>query len=298
MSHKSKRTAFVLSGGASLGAIQVGMLEALYERSITPDLIVATSAGALNGAFIATRPPTVETTRELGDVWRALRRGQVFPMNPVSGMLGFLGTRDHLLPASGLRRLMQKHATVDRLEETRVPLHVIATDVLRGREVRLSHGPLVEAVMASAAIPGVFPAVEWEGRPLIDGGVSNNVPLSHALELGASRIYVLPTGAPCELKEPPRGALPMLLHATNLLIGHRLQAELAHVSPTVDVIVLPPPCPLAVQPTDFSRAEELINRSRVDARRFLRAHTAGPERLRRPRRVRTRPATLGDSART
>jgi NTE family protein len=287
MAKTTRTTAFVLSGGASLGAIQAGMLEALYERGITPSLIVGTSAGALNGAFIATRPQTVQTARELGQVWRSLRRGQVFPANPVTGALGFLGARDHLIPASGLKRLMGKHATVERLEQTSVPLHVIATDVLRGQEVRLSHGPLVDAVMASAAIPGVFPPVEWEGRQLIDGGVANNVPLSHALELGADQIYVLPTGAPCELKEPPRGALPMLLYATGLLIGHRWQAELNLLDPAVDLVALPPPCPLAVQPTDFSRADELIERARRDARRYLSSRDAASGRRRRPRRQRS-----------
>src|SRR3954451_20019540 len=203
-------TAFVLSGGASLGSIQVGMLEALYERGIRPDLIVGTSAGALNGAFIAERPQTVETAHELGEVWRGLRRGQVFPVNPLTGALGFLGARSHLVPDSGLRRVVRRHTTADRLEDTLVPLHVIATDVLGGEEVRLSEGPLVDAVMASAAIPGVLPAVDWNGRPLIDGGVANNAPLSHALDLGADEVYVLPTGAPCELDEAPRGALAML----------------------------------------------------------------------------------------
>jgi NTE family protein len=288
MQSASRKTAFVLSGGASLGAIQVGMLEALYARGITADFIVGTSAGALNGAFIATRPQTVETARELGDVWRSLRRGQIFPVNPLTGVLGVLGSRDHLVPASGLRRLMQEHATVELLEETAFPLHVIATDVLKGEEVRLSSGSLVDAIMASAAIPGVFPPVEWDGRQLIDGGVSNNVPLSHALELGARRIYVLPSGAPCELKEPPRGALSMLLYATSLLIGHRLQADLAQVSPAVEVFVLPPPCPLEVQPTDFSRADELIKRARRDSHNYLEAHGPRPERLRRPRTSRTR----------
>ena len=94
MRHDS-RTAFVLSGGAGLGAIQVGMLRALYERGIAPDLIVATSAGAINGAFIAARPQRVETADELATIWRQVRRGQVFPLNPLSGLLGFLGTRAH-----------------------------------------------------------------------------------------------------------------------------------------------------------------------------------------------------------
>jgi NTE family protein len=106
MAQKSSPVAFVLSGGAGLGAIQVGMLRALYERGIAPDLIVATSAGAINGAFIATRAQTVETADELGTIWRHVRRGQVFPLNPFSGLLGFIGTRAHLVPDSGLRRLV------------------------------------------------------------------------------------------------------------------------------------------------------------------------------------------------
>jgi NTE family protein len=91
--------------------------------------------------------------------------------------------------------MLRRHATAERLEETPIPLHVIATDVLTGEEVRLSEGPLVDAVMAGAAIPGVLPPVDWEGRLLVDGGVANNAPISHALDLGADRVYVLPTGA-------------------------------------------------------------------------------------------------------
>src|SRR4051794_29330367 len=247
--------AFVLSGGASLGAIQAGMLRALYERGIAPDLIVGTSAGALNGAFIAERPQTVETARELGEVWRGLKRGHVFPAHPITGALGFLGARNHLVPDSGLRRLIGRHTVAERLEHTIVPLHAIATDVLSGEDVRLSEGPLVDAVMASAAIPGVLPSVDWHGRALIDGGVANNAPISHALELGASEIYVLPTGTPCELNEAPRGALAMLVYATGLLVGRRLSHDIATLDGTVRVTVLPPPCPLSVQPTDFSHAD-------------------------------------------
>jgi NTE family protein len=271
-------TAFVLSGGASLGSIQVGMLEALYERGIEPDLIVGTSAGALNGAFIACRPQTVDTARELGDVWRGLSRGQVFPLNPLTGALGFFGARNNLVPDSGLRRLIREHIVVEQLEDTAVPLHVIATDVMRGEEVRLSKGSLEDAVMASAAIPGVLPAVEWDGRLLTDGGVANNAPLSHAVDLGADRIYVLPTGTPCELDAPPRGALAMLLYASGLLIGRRLAEETTTFGGRVELTVLPPPCPLTVQPTDFSHADELIAQARHDARRHLSRRYSAPAR--------------------
>src|SRR3954471_4016659 len=138
MAQRNKQTAFVLSGGASLGAIQVGMLRALYERGYRADFFVGTSAGALNAAFVASRPPTPETAEALGDVWRGLRRGQVFPVNPLTGLLGLVGARSHLVPDSGLRKLIDRHTIAERLEDTLVPLHVIATDVLRGEDVRLS----------------------------------------------------------------------------------------------------------------------------------------------------------------
>jgi len=262
-------TAFVLSGGASLGAIQAGMLEALYEHGICPDLIVGTSAGALNGAFIAQRPPTPDTARELADVWEGLSRNRVFPVNPLVGALGFAGLRSHLVPDSGMRALVREHLDIERIEETAIPLHVIATDLLRGDDVRLSEGPLLDAVMASAAIPGVLPPVEWEGRALVDGGVANNAPIRHALELGADRVYVLPTGGPCELPEAPRGAVAMLLHATSLLVRQGLIHDLATLPDRERIVVLPPPCPITVQPSDFSQAGRLIDDGYAEAMRFL-----------------------------
>jgi NTE family protein len=261
--------AFVLSGGASLGAIQVGMLQALFERGIAPDLIVGTSAGAINGAFIAAREPTAATAVALGEVWRGLRRGAVFPANPLTGLVGFLGRSDHLVPAGHLQRIIARNLDVDRLEQMRVPLHVIVTDVLTGRELRLSHGPAVEAVLASAAIPGVCAPVEIDGRRLIDGGVSDNTPISHAIELGAEEIYVLPTGYACALRRPPRGALAMLLHAMSLLVQQRLQLEVELYRDRAKLIVLPPPCPQDVQPIDFSHAGDLIERALIDSRAFL-----------------------------
>lgn len=267
----SKRAskAFVLSGGASLGAIQVGMLRALYERGIAPDIIVGTSAGALNGAFIASRPQTVETADALSEVWRSLRRGQVFPLNPLTGLLGFLGSRDHLVPDSGLRRLIARHIECEQLEALALPLHVVAVDVITGEELRLSSGPVVDAVMASASIPAVLAPVSWGDRELMDGGVANNTPISHAVELGASEIYILPTGHACALEEPPGGALGMALHAISLLTHRRLIDDVEKHRDDAALIVLPPPCPLAIPPIDFDHAQTLIERGYADAREFL-----------------------------
>jgi NTE family protein len=270
------RVAFVLAGGASLGAVEVGMLRALYERAIVPQLLVATSAGALNAAFIASRPQTVQTVDELGEIWRGLRRGQVFPINLVTGLLGFLGAQDHLVPDGAMRRLITRHVEHERLEEMPVELHVVAVDVVTGEELRLSRGPAVEAVMASAAIPAVLPKVSWEGRELMDGGVANNTPISHAIELGADEIYVLPTGNACALAEPPKGALAMALHALSLLTQRRLIDDIEIHEDRAKLVVLPPPCPLSVQPIDFGHADELIERAHADACEFL--DSGGAER--------------------
>jgi NTE family protein len=267
--------AFVLSGGASLGAMQVGMLRALIERDIRPDVIVATSVGAVNGAFIASHVPTPSSLDQLAGLWRGAHRGDVFPLEPLTGLLGFLGVRRKLVPGGALRRLVARNLLHEHLEDLPIPLHVVACDVLTGSEVLLSQGSLVDAVLASAAIPGVLPPVEWDGRLLIDGGVVNNTPISHALFLGAEQIYVLPTGAPCTLSAPPRGALAMLIHATELMVAQRFTGEVASLPDGIDVVVLPPPCPIDVQPTDFGHAERLMNRAELDAHAFLAARDAG-----------------------
>src|SRR5918994_7417217 len=185
-----------------------------------------------------------------------------------------------------LHRLVTRNVLHDRLEELPIALHVVACDVLSGEEVLLSRGPLVDAVLASAAIPGVLPAIEWEGRPLVDGGVVNNTPLSHATALGAREIYVLPTGGPCPLSAPPRGALAMLVHATGLMVSQRFTAEVAALDGGVEVVVLPPPCPLDVQPMDFGHADELMSHAEADARAFLSGRPGTVVPIRRPSRRR------------
>jgi NTE family protein len=170
-----------------------------------------------------------------------------------------------------LRRLIARHIERARLEEMPIPLHVVAVDVLTCEELRLSRRPAIDAVLASAAIPAVLPPIEWGDRTLMDGGVANNTPISHAVELGAERIYVLPTGHACSLHEPPRGALAMALHAIALLTHRRLIDDIEHHRDDAHLIVLPPPCALNIQPIDFAHADELIDQALLDAREFLEA---------------------------
>jgi len=268
--------AFVLSGGASLGASQAGMVHALYERGIRPDLLVGTSVGAVNAAFLASRPPTESTARDLEALWRGLSRGQVFPTNPLTMGLGLLGMRDHSVPPGPLRRLIDRHVEFERLEDAATPLHVVATDALSGDEVRLSAGPAVDAVLASAAIPGVFPHVPWESRLLMDGAIVNNTPISHAIELGADRVIILQALSRDQLDRAPRGVLGAGLVAIARTIGRRFAEDVSRYATAVDLLVLSHAAPAEILPTDFSRADELISAGHIAARTAL---SRGPRRI-------------------
>lgn len=257
--------AFVLSGGANLGAAQVGMLAALQDAGIRPDLVVGTSVGALNGAWVAADASLVG----LGDLWRSLDRAAVFPAGPLQGLRGFLGRSDHLVSDRGLRRILEAHVRFDRLEESPIPFHVVATEVLTGLGVRLSTGPAVEAILASAAIPGVLPLVRIEGRSYVDGGVIDNTPISHAVALGARQVYVLGTGYACALQQPPTSALGVALHAASLVINQRLALDALRYADEVDLRVVPPLCPLGLSPTDFSQADSLITRAHAHAAQWV-----------------------------
>src|SRR6266513_2121567 len=268
------RTAFVLSGGASLGALQVGMLEALYERGITPDFLVGTSVGALNAAFVASRPQSAQTARELGRVWRSLQREDVFPVSMSALVGGVCGRRDHLVPDRELRRLTRKYVEFNDLADAAIPLHLIAFDLLDGRELLLSEGPAVDAITASASIPGIFPPVAIGERRLIDGGVVNNTPISHAVELGAERIYILPTQAPHDRPTRiPTCALDAAIQGVHLLVGSRVEADVARYSAEAELIMLPAPNAGCVQPTSFGHSHRLITDARAAARTALQRST-------------------------
>jgi len=263
-------TAFVLSGGASLGALQVGMLRALYERGIVPDFMVGTSVGALNATFVASRPQTVDTIDELAAVWRGLRREHVFPVRWRELVRGLVGRGDHVLSDSGVREIIVRHLTIARLEDVIVPVHLVAFELVKGEEVRLSRGPALEALLAAAAIPGLLPPVVRGNRRLVDGGVVNNTPISHAVDLGAERVYVLPTsGASRAFGKRPRGALEAAIDAITLMIDSQHRADLARYAGKVELIVLPAPNPHHVQPTNFDHTQSLIEGALIAARTFL-----------------------------
>jgi NTE family protein len=252
-------TAFVFAGGGSLGAIQAGALAALTAAGERPDFVVGTSVGALNACYYAGRPDAAGVDA-MAKVWRGLSRQDVFPVTPGS-ILQFLQGRGSLFGASGLRQIVERHLPFENIENAVLPVHVVATD-LTGESVCLSSGPAAAAVLASAAIPVAFPPVRVGERELMDGAIAGNTPILTAAALGATRIVVLQTGYACSMHAPPSSAVARGLHALTLLIANQMDRDLRLVGPNVSVHVTPHLCPLDVSPFDFSRAAELIERSR------------------------------------
>jgi NTE family protein len=253
------KTAFVFAGGGSFGAIQVGMLQSLAAHGITADLVVGSSVGALNGAFYA-GDPTVKGVERLSEIWRGLKRQDVFPLT-MRSLLTFLWRRDFLIPHDGIRKLIEDHIPFRRLEQAPLPVHIVTTDIISGDSVVLSEGSTSDAIVASTAIPGAFSPVHYRDYYLADGAISSNTPVRVAVAKGARRLIVLPTGHACANDAPPVGAVANALHALTLLIARQLVIELENLGPEIEYYVIPPLCPLVGSPYDFSRTADHIDRA-------------------------------------
>jgi NTE family protein len=266
MPETGQRTAFVFAGGGSLGAIQVGMLRSLLSAGVQPDFVIGTSVGAINAGYFA-GAPNAEGVEKLAGIWSGLRRSDVFPFTFASAV-GLLRHPDYIVNPSRLRHLIDNNLPYARLEDAAIPVHVTATNV-EGIPVLLSKGPAVEAILASTAIPGIFPPVRIDGEMLMDGAIAANTPIRVAADLGASRIVVLPTGYACALKEPPKGAMARALHAITLLIEWQLIRDFERLRDAIHVCIVPTLCPLDVSPYDFSASRRLMQRAAASTRSWL-----------------------------
>jgi NTE family protein len=274
-------TALVLAGGGSLGAIQVGMLAELAAAGVRAQMVVGVSAGAINGAFFA-HAPRAATIEKLTTLWSGVTTREALGLSWAS-LLGFLGLRDHVASPHGVRGLLERNLPYRSFAETQIPLHIVCADLVTGEEVVLSRGAVIEAVLASAAIPGVFPPVSIGGRALIDGVVASGTPIAAARRLGATRVIVLPCGFACAAKVVSRRALGRAIHAITLLGARQLRQDFEHHREAIDIHVVPPLCPLAQSSYDYSQGAALIARARDSTRRWLDAggleHREFPEQL-------------------
>lgn len=261
------KTAFVLAGGGSLGAIQVGMLRVLAENNVKPDLIVGASVGAINAAHFA-GDPTVSGVERLATLWSGLHRRDIFPVSfKTMRNLAFGG--NFLIESTSLRRIVKTNIAFEKLEDAAIPIHIVATDFLTGDAVVMAAGDAVDAILASSAIPAAFPPVKRDGRYLVDAAVTSNTPVRIAVQCGARRLIVLPTGFVCALDEPPRGAVANALQALTLLIARQLVAELEALGPEIDYAIVPTLCPLQTSPYDFSRSAALIEAAAKSTRAWV-----------------------------
>jgi NTE family protein len=261
------KTAFVFAGGGSFGAVQVGMLRSLAAHGVTADLVVGSSVGAMNSAYYA-GTPTLEGVERLAKIWRGLRRREVFPITP-RVLFGLMRRRDFLLGSEGLYRLVNVHLPYRNLEDARIPVYIVATDLLSGEAVVLCDGSAAHAIVASTAIPAAFAPVKLDERYLADGAIASCTPVKVAVMCGAKRLIVLSTGFACARENPPQGAVANALHALTLLISRQVRGELESLDEGVDFHVAPPLCPLMGSPYDFSQTTELIERGAASTDAWL-----------------------------
>jgi NTE family protein len=231
-------TAFVLGGGGVLGAAEAGMARALLEAGIVPDLVHGTSIGAINGAAIAA-DPSPRGARKLIETWDALASGDLLGGSLLGRVGQVVRSGTSLHDSEDLRRLLREHLPVRTFDELVVPFECVAASIERAREHWFSAGDLVEAVLASCALPGVFPPVRIGDEHFVDGGLVNSIPLARAVAAGADTVWVLHVGRIEEQLRVPRRPWEVGFVSFEIARRHRFLTDLAAVPEGVTVHVLP-----------------------------------------------------------
>jgi len=271
------RTAFVLGGGGMLGAAEVGMLGALVEAGIRPDLVVGSSVGAINGAVLAA-DPTIEQVEALGAVWRGIAANDTFGGSLLGRLATLARSRTHIHSPDPLRRQLSERlpATFDELA---VPFQCVAASVERAAAHWFDAGALVPAILASCAVPGLLPPVSIDGEHHFDGGLVHSIPLGRAIELGAQCIYVLQVGRIEAPLQRPRWPWEVALVAFEISRRHSFVEDMARVPDGVTVHVLPTG---RADPLSYNDPSQLRYRDTTNvAARIERAYWATAEYLSR-----------------
>ena len=235
---REQLTAYVLGGGGVLGSSEVGMVRALAEHGIRPDLVLGTSIGALNGAFIAADPGP-EGAERLAAVWEAVVSEGVFLDNPMRQAARVAKYRTHLLSNAPLRHVVARYLPVDRFEDLAVPFQCVAACIEDASGRWFSEGELTDPVVASCSVPGLFPPVRIGERHYLDGGLVHSIPVGRALALGATRIFVLQVGRVEQELKPPTRPWEVATVAFEIARRHRFVHEMESVPKGVEMHVLP-----------------------------------------------------------
>lgn len=241
-SRKKDKVAIVLSGGGPLGALQVGALKGLFEHGVRPDMVVGTSVGSMNAAYLAFNP-TPEGVKDMERHWRDFTEDDLFPGGRFRAAWARMFVRgNRLFENTGLQRVISTHLGENTaIEHAQIPLAIVATDLETGAERVFTSGPLVDALLASAAMPGVYPPVEIDGRLYTDGGVANNVPIAPAVEMGATTLYVLNSTSHTNQRRPLVRPMDFFFHGFTLARAQRLTIDLRLYGDKVNLVMIPTP---------------------------------------------------------
>jgi len=264
VARRKVRTAFVFAGGGSRGAAQVGMLQALQARGITADVVYGASVGAINAAGFCGQP-TTEGVDHMVERWRAITREDVFPQGRFPTPWRFFQQRESVHPNDGVRALIDSGLTFERLEQSPVPLEVVATSLTDGRTQWFTEGPAAERILASAALPALLPPVEIDGEAFIDGGVVDNVPIGRAIAQGAERIFVLLCGPLHYTPHRYRRPVEAVLTAFFIAVHAKFARELERLPDGVEVVVFTVDSEPVSRYDDFSATDALIAAGRANA---------------------------------
>jgi NTE family protein len=268
--------AFVLGGGGVLGAVEVGMVRALFRAGLRPDLVVGTSIGAVNGALVAA-DPTEEVTNRLVRLWASPEAKEVYG-DSMPRQLRRFAARTHLHSPLPLRRLLDGAlGPYTRFEDLKVPFRCCAASIERAAEHWFDKGPLVDAVLASASVPGLLPPMRIGDEHYVDGGIVNSIPIGEAVNCGAQRIFVLQVGRIERALSPPQRPWEIAQVAFEIARRHRFAREVAAIPDNVEVHVLPTgggdardDSPWAYR--DMAAVGRRISRAYTASRRYLDRH--------------------------
>lgn len=267
-------TGFVFGGGGRWGAVEVGMALALTESGHVPDLIVGSSIGALNGAALASDPTSAGAER-LRLAWSELQGSGILDSSLVGRMRTMGRRRIALHETSELREVVAGFLEVDRFEGLAVPFQCVAASIERAAEHWFESGPLIDAILASAAVPGLFPPVRIGDESYYDGGLVNSVPVDRAVELGATRVFVLQVGRLERALEPPHRPHEPALVAFEIARRHRFTRVVESLPEEVELHLLPSANPLRftdrrqLKWRDMGETDELIGNAREATLEYL-----------------------------
>ena len=232
-------TAFVLGGGGVLGAAEVGMLRALFERDVTPDLVLGTSVGALNGAMVA-RDPTAAVIDRMSELWTsAARNGDVYGDRRLRTVRRAMSTGTHIYSPKPMTERLREEFGDLTFEDLPVRFQVCAASIERAAEHWFDSGPVVDAIVASAAVPGLLPPAKVGDEHFLDGGIVNSIPVGRAVQLGAKRIFVLQVGRIDRPLKAPRKPWEVARVSFEIARRHRFHREMGELPDGVEAHVLP-----------------------------------------------------------